>query len=48
MATGLNTGLKPTFWVNTAKHESDNLEGFLTAVVKTLLKEAFKHQRFER
>ena len=25
------TGLKPTFGVKTAKHESDNLEGFLTA-----------------
>ena len=26
----------------------DNLEGFLTAVEKTLLKEAFKRRRFER
>ena len=32
VATGLNTGLKPTFVVKTAKHGSDNLEGFLTAV----------------
>ena len=48
MATGLNTGLKPTFGVNTAKHGSDNLEGFLTAVGKNLLKEAFKRQHFER
>ena len=48
MATGLNTGLKPTFGVNTAKHGSDNLEGFLIAEVKTLLKEAFKRRRFER
>ena len=48
MATGLNTGLKPTFGVKTAKHGSDNLEGFLTAVEKPLLKEAFKRQHFER
>ena len=32
MATGLNTGLKPKFGVKTAKHGSDNLEGFLTTV----------------
>ena len=32
MATGLNTGLKPTFGLNTAKHGSKNIEGFLTAV----------------
>ena len=30
------------------KHGSDNMEGFLTAVEKTLLKEAFKRRRFER
>ena len=48
MATGLNTGLKPTFVVKTVKHVSDNLEGFLTAVGKTLLREAFKRQRFDR
>ena len=48
MATGLNTGLKPTFGVKTAKHGSDNLEGFLTEVGKTLLKEAFKRRRFDR
>ena len=48
MATGLNTGLKPTSGIKTAKHGSDKLEGFLTAVVKTLLKEAFERQRFER
>ena len=46
MAISLNTGLKPTFGVNTSKHESDNLEGFLTAVGKNLLKEAFKCQSF--
>ena len=34
MTTGLNTGLKPTFGVKTAKHGSDNLEGFLKAVKK--------------
>ena len=34
MATGLNTGLKPTFGVKTAKQGSDNLEGFLTTVEK--------------
>ena len=32
MATGLNNGLKPTFGIKTAKHRSDNIEGFLTAV----------------
>ena len=48
MATSLNTGLKPTFGVKTAKHGSDNLEGFLTAVGKTLLKEALKRRRFDR
>ena len=47
-ATGLNTGLKPTFGFKTVKHGLDNLEGFLTAVEKTLLKEAFKRRRFER
>ena len=47
MATGLNTGLKPTFWIKTAKHGSDNLEGFLTVVGKTLIKEDFKRRRFE-
>ena len=35
MTTGLNTGLKPTFGVKTAKHGSDNLEGFLSSVEKT-------------
>ena len=34
VATGLNTGLKPTFGVKTAKNGFDNLEGFLTAVIK--------------
>ena len=34
MATGLNTGLKPKFGIKTAKHGSDILEGFLTAVKK--------------
>ena len=48
MATGLNTGLKPAFGVNTEKHRSDNLEGFLTSVGKTLLREAFKRKRFDR
>ena len=38
MATGLNTSLKPTFGVKTAKHGSENLEYLLTAVGKTLLK----------
>ena len=48
MATGLNIGLNPTFGVKTAKHGSDNLEGFLTAVGKTLLTEAFKRRHFDR
>ena len=48
MATGLNTGLKHIFGVKAAKHGSDNLKGFLIAVGKTLLKEAFKRRRFDR
>ena len=48
MTTGLNTVLKPTFEVKTAKHGSDKLEVFFTAVVKTLLKEASKRRRFDR
>ena len=39
MATSLNTGLKPIFGLKNAKHGSNNIEGFLTAVVKTLFKE---------
>ena len=35
MATGLHTGLKPTFGVKTAKDGSDNLEGFFIAVGKS-------------
>ena len=46
-AAGLNTGFKPMFGLKTANHGSDNLEGFLIAVGKTLLKEAFKLRRFE-
>ena len=48
MDTGLNTGLKPIFGIKTANHGSENLEGFLTAVRKNLLKKAFKRRRFER
>ena len=48
MATGLNTGLNTTFGINTVNHGSDNFEGFLTTMGKTLLKEAFKRQFFER
>ena len=48
MATGLNTSLNPTFGIETSKNGSDNLEGFLTAVGKTILKEALKRQCFER
>ena len=48
MNTGLNTGLKPTFGIKTAKNISDNVEGFLTAVEKNLLRKAFKRQRFKR
>ena len=48
ITTVLNTGLKPTFGIKTVKHGSDNLEGFLTALVKTLLKESLKRRRFER
>ena len=46
MATGLNIGLKPTFGLNNVKHGSEDLEGLLTSVVKTLLKEAFKRQHY--
>ena len=38
VATGLNTGLKPTFGVKTAKHGPDKLEGFLTAGEKPSLR----------
>ena len=37
----LSIGLKPTFGINTSKHGSDNIEGLLKAVGKTLLKEDF-------
>ena len=47
MATGLSTGLKPTFGLKTANHCSANLEGFLTAVGKPLPREVFRHRRFE-
>ena len=47
-ATELDTDLKPTFGIKTEKHGSDNLEGFLTALEKTLLKKALKRRRFER
>ena len=43
-ATGLETGLKPTFGIKTAKHGSDNLEGFLTAFER-FLEECFFHRR---
>ena len=39
IATGLNTGLKPTFGIKTAKHGSNNFEVFLTTVGKPPLKE---------
>ena len=48
VTTGLNTGLKPTFGIKTAKYGSDKIEGFLTSVKKNLLKEAFKRRHFER
>ena len=48
MDTGINTGLKSTLGIKTAKHGSDNLEGFLTVVGKPLLKEAFKRRNFEK
>ena len=34
MATGLTTGLKPTFGLNTAKNGFNNLKVFLNEVVK--------------
>ena len=40
-AYSLNTGLKPTFSLKTLKHGSEDLEGVLTVVEGTLLKEAF-------
>ena len=48
MATALHKDLKPMFGLKTEKHGPDNLEGFLTAVIKTLIKENFRCQRFER
>ena len=47
MTTSLNNSLNPTFGIKTAKRVSDKLEGFLTSVEKTLLKEAVKRRRFE-
>ena len=41
MATSLSTGLNPISVLKTVKHGSKNLKGFLKAVGKTLLKEAF-------
>ena len=35
MNTSLNTSLKPTFGINTARHGYNSLEGFLIAVGKT-------------
>ena len=48
MATSLSTGLKPIFGLKTVKHDIDHLKGFLTAVGKTLLREAFRCRHFER
>ena len=48
MDTSISTSLNPTFGIKTAKHGYDNLEGVLTAVGKTLLKEAFKRRHFKR
>ena len=42
MNIGLNNGLKPKFGIKNVKHGSDNLEGFLIAVKKKILKAAFK------
>ena len=47
MATSLSIGLKPISGFRSAKHRSKNIEGFLTASRKTLLKEAFWHEHFE-
>ena len=47
-ATSLNTDRKPKFGLKTAKHSSDNIKVFLTAVERTLLKEEFLCQRFIR
>ena len=35
MATGLNTSLRPTFGIKTAKHVADNIEGILIMVGKS-------------
>ena len=48
ISTGLNTGLNPNFGINSLKHGSDNPKFLLTAMKKTLLKEAFKRQCSER
>ena len=42
------TSVKVIITLITAKHGSDNLEGFLTAVEKPLLKEDFKRLSFDR
>ena len=46
--SGLNTGLKPKFYLKTPKQESETFEIFLAAVERTLLKEAFQHRRSDR
>ena len=45
---GLNTGVKPAFGLDTARHGSQNLNGLLDAVEITLLKEALHCRRFDR
>ena len=39
-ADSLNNGLKPTFSLKSSKHGSETIEGVLTALERTLLKEA--------
>ena len=46
-AADLNTGLKTTVGLKTVNNVSNNIEGFMTAVEKTLLKEAFRRKRFK-
>ena len=45
--TDLNTGLKPTFGLNTAKHNFNNLKSFLDALERNLFNKYLQQQCFK-
>ena len=47
MATGLDTGLNPTFGIKNAMYGPNNFKGFQTSVEKNLLREDLRCRRFE-